>query len=91
VEVKYRHGKHEKLIQKILSGRQDRSIDFRELVSLLLSLGLSERTKGGHHIFFKDAMAEIINIQPDGSKAKPYQVRQIREIMVKYKLEAKDD
>jgi hypothetical protein len=84
-------GKHEKLIQKILSGRQDRSVDFRELVSLLLSLGLFERTKGGHHIFFKDGMVEIINIQPDGSKAKPYQVRQIREIMVKYKLEAKDD
>jgi predicted RNA binding protein YcfA (HicA-like mRNA interferase family) len=58
---------------------------------LLLSLGLFERTKGSHHIFFKDDMVEIINIQPDGSKAKPYQVKQVREIMVKYKLEAKDD
>ena len=29
---------------------------------------------------------EIINIQPNGSKAKAYQVKQVREIIVKYKL-----
>jgi predicted RNA binding protein YcfA (HicA-like mRNA interferase family) len=84
-------GKQEKLIQKILSGRQDQSIGFHELVSLLLSLGFSGRTNGSHHIFYKENITEIINIQPDGSKAKPYQVRQIREIIVKYKLEEEDD
>jgi hypothetical protein len=83
-------GKHEKLIQKILSGRQDQSINFFEVVSLLLSLGFSQRIKGDHHIFYRAGIVEILNIQPDGAKAKPYQVRQIRELIVKYKLEEKD-
>ncbi|MDR1099964.1 MAG: type II toxin-antitoxin system HicA family toxin [Treponema sp.] len=84
-------GKHEKLIQKILSGRQDQSINFSEMVSLLLSFGFSQRIKGDHHIFYCEGIVEIINIQPDGAKAKPYQVRQIRELIVKYKLEGTDD
>jgi predicted RNA binding protein YcfA (HicA-like mRNA interferase family) len=65
-------GRNEKVIQKILSGRQDQSVNFQELVTLLLTFGFSERIKASHHIFFKDNIMEIINIQPDGSKAKPY-------------------
>jgi predicted RNA binding protein YcfA (HicA-like mRNA interferase family) len=83
-------GKLEKLIQKILSGRQDQSVNFSEAISLLLSLGFSQRIKGDHHIFYREDIVEIINIQPDGSKVKPYQVKQIRELIVKYKLEEKD-
>jgi hypothetical protein len=53
-------------------------------------LGFTLRIQGSHHILFRDGIAEIINIQPDGSKAKPYQIRQIRELIVKYKLEEED-
>ena len=80
-------GKHEKLIYKILSGRQDASIHFSEVVALLQALGFSLRIKGSHHIFFREGMEEIINIQPDGSKAKSYQIKQIRDLIVKYRLE----
>jgi predicted RNA binding protein YcfA (HicA-like mRNA interferase family) len=83
--------KHDKLVQKILSGRQDRSIDFSDLVTLLHALGFSLRINGSHHIFFREDIAEILNIQPDGSMAKPYQVKQIRDIIVKYKLENYDE
>jgi hypothetical protein len=55
-----------------------------------LSLGFSQRIKGDRHIFYREGVTEIINIQPNGAKAKPYQVRQIRELIVKYKLEEKD-
>jgi hypothetical protein len=84
-------GKHEKLIQKILSGHRDQSVHFSEAVSLLMSLGFSQRIKGDHYIFYRKDIVEIINIQPDGSKTKPYQVRQIRDLIVKYKLEERDD
>jgi predicted RNA binding protein YcfA (HicA-like mRNA interferase family) len=84
-------GKHEKLLQKILSGRQDTSINFSEAVALLDALGFSMRRNGSHHIFYREGVTEIINIQPDGSKAKPYQIKQIREIVLKYKLEAQDE
>ena len=84
-------GKHEKLVLKFLSGRQDTSILFSEAISLLQALGFSLRIKGSHHIFYREGVEELINIQPDDSKAKPYQVKQIRDLMVKYRLEEKDD
>jgi predicted RNA binding protein YcfA (HicA-like mRNA interferase family) len=84
-------GKHEKLLQKILSGREDTSVNFSEALVLLGALGFSMRRNGSHHIFYREGVMEIINIQPDGPKAKPYQIKQIREIILKYKLEAKDE
>jgi hypothetical protein len=44
-----------------------------------------------HRIFSKEGVEEIINIQPDGAQAKPYQVKQVRDIMVKYRLEEKGE
>jgi hypothetical protein len=41
---------------------------------------------GSHRIFYKENISEIVNIQPLGSKAKPYQVKQVRAIILKYKL-----
>jgi hypothetical protein len=53
----------------------------------LNGLGFSLRIKGDHHIFYKEGIEEIINLQPlSGGKAKAYQVRQIRGIIFKYKL-----
>ena len=52
----------------------------------MLRLGFDERIRGSHHIFTRDAVAEILNIQPKGVKAKPYQVKQVRHVILKYKL-----
>ena len=49
-------------------------------------LGFDERVKGDHHIFTKDGIEEIINLQPRGSAAKPYQVKQVRNLVLQYKL-----
>ena len=76
----------QKLIAKILTGTSDANIGFDELCSLLSSLGFEMRIKGSHHIFYKTEVDEILNIQPIGSKAKAYQVKQVREIIVKYKI-----
>lgn len=79
--------KLDKLLLKLLSGTSDSNITFDELRTLLLSLGFNERIRGGsHRIFTKEKIAEIINIQPNGSKAKVYQVKQVRAIILKYKL-----
>lgn len=76
----------QKILLKLLSGNSDKNITFNDLVTLLVYLGFESRVKGSHHIFFKKGIEEIVNIQPDGSKAKPYQVKQIRNIIIKYKL-----
>lgn len=76
-----------KIIEKVLSGTSDANIRFSDLRKLILDLGFDERIKGDHHIYTKLGIVEIINIQPkkDG-KAKPYQIKQIRNIILKYKL-----
>jgi len=84
-------GQYEKLVQRILSGRQDKSVLFSEAISLMQRLGFSMRIKGSHHIFYREGIDEIINLQPDGSKTKAYQVKQIRDLMIKYQLEAEDE
>ena len=78
--------KREKLLLKILSGTSDANIKFTELCNLLKDLGFEERARGSHHIFRKDSVAEKVNLQREGDKAKPYQVKQVRNIIVKYKL-----
>ena len=77
---------YEKLLLSILSGTQDRNILFADLRAVLDRLGFQCRIKGDHFIYAKDGVAEIINIQPAGSKAKPYQVKQVRNIILKYQL-----
>lgn len=80
-------GKLEKILIKLLSGLSDKNIKFDELRNLLLNFGFEERIKGSHHIFIKNGVEEIINIQPLGGKSKPYQVKQVRNLILKYKLE----
>ena len=79
-------GQREKLIIKILSGASDSNINFADICKLLESFGFSLRIKGDHHIFSRNDVEEIINIQPKTGKTKSYQVKQIRNIIIKYKL-----
>jgi predicted RNA binding protein YcfA (HicA-like mRNA interferase family) len=76
----------EKLILKILSGNADANIAFQDLCHLLIHFGFEERTKGSHHIFRKLGIEEKINLQKDGSEAKPYQVKQVRNVILKYNI-----
>jgi HicA toxin of bacterial toxin-antitoxin, len=75
-----------KLLEQILSGRSDANVDFNDLLGLLRSLGFEERVRGSHHIFTGKGIEEILNVQPKGSKAKVYQVRQVRRVILKYRL-----
>lgn len=84
-------GQFKKLLIRILSGTSDNDILFNDIINVLLRLGFKERIRGSHHIFYRDDIEEILNIQPKNSKSKPYQVKQIREIIVKYKLGGKID
>lgn len=77
---------YEKLLLSILSGTRDKSILFADLRTVLDRLGFQCRIKGDHFIYTKDGVEEIINIQPIGNKAKPYQVKQVRNIILKYQL-----
>ena len=77
----------DRLRRRILDGRSDANIRFEDLRRFMLRLGFVERTKGSHHIFRRQGVRELVNLQRDGSHAKPYQVRQVRRIVLMYSLE----
>ena len=73
-------------MQKILQGRADNSISFSSLRTLMKHIGFDERIRGDHYIFTMNGVEEILNLQPKNTKAKPYQVKQVRNIILKYNL-----
>jgi len=78
--------KHTKLLEKILLGNADGNIAFAGLCQLLQRLGFQMRVRGSHHIFSRQDVEEILNLQPIGTHAKNYQVKQVRNLILKYKL-----
>ncbi len=87
----YSMAKRDKILDKILRGTSDANLAFSDLSNLLASLGFNERIRGDHHIFTKDGIVEILNLQPKGSQAKPYQVKQVRSVILKYRLAGEEN
>jgi hypothetical protein len=70
-------------LARVLSGAADANIRFDDLRRLLLSVGFVERIKGSHHIYARSGVEDILNLQPRGSLAKPYQVKQVPATITK--------
>ena len=83
--------RNDRLLVTILYGASDANIAFAQLRRLLISRGFDERVRGSHHIFTKEGVAEILNLQPRGSQAKPYQIKQVRNVILKYNLVGDND
>lgn len=81
----------DKTLVRVLRGTSDANIPFSALCQLLEGLGFASRIRGDHHIFSRDDIAEILNLQPLGAKAKAYQVRQVRNVILKYGLGSQED
>ena len=80
--------KLKKTLAALLEGRSDANFDFSDLCFILVRAGFTlRRGKGSHQIYFKEGVEEIINLQPRGSQAKAYQVKQVRDLIIKYQLE----
>jgi HicA toxin of bacterial toxin-antitoxin, len=78
--------KNAKTLERVLRGMADANINFDDICSLLLHLGFDERIRGSHHIFTRDGVEEILNLQPRNSKSKPYQVKQVRNVILGHHL-----
>jgi hypothetical protein len=80
-----------KTLVRVLRGTADANIGFNDLCQLLKCLGFAERVRGDHHIFTRDGVEEILNLQPRGALAKAYQVKQVRNVILRYRLAGQDD
>ncbi|MCY4028233.1 MAG: type II toxin-antitoxin system HicA family toxin [Acidobacteria bacterium] len=76
----------ERILKDVLGAGSDANVRFDDLRNLLSSLGFKQRTRGSHHLFSRSGVVERVNLQRDGNHAKPYQVRQVRRILLKYGL-----
>lgn len=83
--------KYSKLFAKVLGGRSDANIDFDDLCRLLTHLGFVERVGGSHHVFVRPGVEDLVNLQREGRMAKPYQVRQVRNVITTHGLAAEED
>lgn len=83
--------RNEKLLRTIVARRADAGIPFADLRRLLLRLGFEERVHGDHRIFSREDVEEIVNLQPKGGKAKRYQVKQVRNLILRYGLSLGDE
>jgi len=81
-----RLGRHDKTLKAVLRGTSDANIAFAGLCRLLEDLGFEERIRGSHHIFTRANVEEILNLQPKQGKAKAYQVKQVRGVILRYCL-----
>jgi hypothetical protein len=81
-------GKVEKALETVLRGTSDANVSFQDLRRLIKALGFTERVRGDHFIYTSPEIHEILNIQPIGALAKAYQVKQVRSVILKYKLGA---
>lgn len=74
-----------KLLEKVRSG-QVQGVGFADLGQLMNKLGFQLRQRGSHHIYSREGVAEIVNLQPNGKEAKAYQVRQVIDLVERYGL-----
>ncbi len=79
-------GEYDKFLTRLMLGNSDNNIDFQLLCGLIVRLGFDSRIEGSHHIFWKNGVEDIMNLQPKNKLAKPYQVKQVRNIILKYQL-----
>ncbi len=77
---------HRKTLDSLLSGTSDYNIRFTELIGMLRAMGFHERIRGSHHLYSRQGIRELIDVQPEGGMAKAYQVRQVRKIFQNYNL-----
>jgi predicted RNA binding protein YcfA (HicA-like mRNA interferase family) len=75
-----------KLLAKALTG--SKNLRFSEAVRLAGAFGFRlSRVKGSHHVFVHPTLRELVNLQEVGGKAKPYQVRQLLDLVERYNLQ----
>ena len=62
------------------------------MVNLVEGFGFKlPRTDGSHHIFVRQDIPEIVNLQNVKGQAKPYQMRQFLKLVERHDLKLEDE
>ena len=78
---------NKKVYQAVISGKSDNNINYKDFQNLIVNLGFDfARQRGSHEMYFNDEIKRYMNIQNDGSKAKPYEIKQLRNLIKEFDL-----
>jgi predicted RNA binding protein YcfA (HicA-like mRNA interferase family) len=82
--------KGQKLLRKVMTGSAN--VRFGDVVACAEAFGFRlDRVSGSHHIFVHPEVREILNLQNAKGKAKPYQIRQLLDLIERYNLRSNDE
>jgi len=77
--------KKRKLVAKILSGSKNISFSDAKIFAEMFGFRLA-RISGSHHIYIHPDVPELVNLHEVASKANPYQLKQLIQIIERYDL-----
>jgi HicA toxin of bacterial toxin-antitoxin, len=79
-----------KLFKKILSGSDN--IRFDDVVAVMEAFGFHlKRINGSHHIFKREGIPKLLNLQSCNGKAKSYQIRQFLALLDEHNLSMEEE
>ena len=82
--------KKAKLFRRILGRKAN--IPFADALAVARAFGfIVARVQGSHHILKHPDIPEFLNLQDVGGQAKPYQIRQMLQVIERYDLAMEDE
>jgi len=79
------------LLDRLAHG-QLTNVRFGDLQRLVEALGFElDRVSGSHHLYRHPTIGRRINLQARGGQAKPYQLRQLLELVERHALRLKEN
>lgn len=74
-----------------LSAGHVKNVRFADLIALVEALGFTlVRRRGSHDVYSRPGVVELVNLQEVGGQAKPYQIRQVLQLIERYDLRLKE-
>ena len=78
------------LLRRLTNGALH-NVAFSDMVNLVEGFGFRlDRVRGSHHLFVHPDVDEVVNLQPEGSQVKPYQIRQFLRLVEEHELHLED-
>jgi hypothetical protein len=80
-----------KLLKRLAQGAF-RNVAFGDMRDLVQGFGFTlRRVNGSHHIFGRQDIPELVNLQEVQGEAKPYQIRQFLRLVERYNLRLEEE
>jgi predicted RNA binding protein YcfA (HicA-like mRNA interferase family) len=79
----------QKMLEKIYNN--NKNVRFGDFTLIVEAFGFNQvRVSGSHHMYWRDGVNEMVNIQNVRGEVKPYQIKQFLSLIEMYNLKLED-